>query len=159
MTDGQPQMTRDHSVRRAYTVPLPGREPLRLGPRCLVMGVLNVTPDSFAERSHLREEDAAVAAALRMQEQGADLIDVGGESTRPGADPVAADEELARVLPVIEGLAGRIRVPLSVDTYKAEVARQALQAGAAIVNDISGLRFDPALARVAAEARAALVLM
>jgi dihydropteroate synthase len=94
-----------------------------------------------------------------MQDQGADLLDVGGESTRPGADPVSAAEELARVLPVLERLEDRIRIPVSVDTYKAVVARAAVQAGAAIVNDVSGLRFDPALAAVVAETGAALVLM
>ena len=91
--------------------------------------------------------------------EGADLIDVGGESTRPGADPLSAEDELARVLPVLEGLAGRLRVPISIDTYKADVARAALDAGASIVNDVSGLRYDPALARVAADRGAALVLM
>ena len=94
-----------------------------------------------------------------MEARGADLIDVGGESTRPGADPLSAADELARVLPVIEGLAARLRVPISIDTYKATVARAALNAGASLVNDVSGLRYDPALARVAAEGGAGLVLM
>ena len=123
------------------------------------MGILNVTPDSFAESSRTIDPDAAVDRALRMEADGADLIDVGGESTRPGADPVEPAEELSRVLPVIRRLSGRIRVPLSIDTYKADVARAAVEAGAAIVNDVSGLRIEPALARVAAETGAALVLM
>jgi dihydropteroate synthase len=123
------------------------------------MGILNITPDSFAERAVRLIPDAAKDAALRMEAEGADLIDIGGESTRPGAEPVAADEEMARILPVIRSLAGTIRVPISVDTYKAEVARAALDAGAALVNDVSGLRYDPRLADVVAERGAGLVLM
>ena len=123
------------------------------------MGILNVTPDSFAEASPLLDPAGAVEAALRMEEHGADLIDIGGESTRPGATPVSEDEELARVLPVIRGLAGRLRIPMAVDTYKAAVARAVVEAGAAIVNDISGLRLEPDLGRVVAESGAALVLM
>lgn len=123
------------------------------------MGILNVTPDSFAERTPRLAPDAAVDGALQMEADGADLIDIGGESTRPGAEPVAADEEMARVLPVIRALAGKIRVPISVDTYKAEVARAALDEGAALVNDISGLRYDARLADVVAERGAGLVLM
>ena len=123
------------------------------------MGILNITPDSFAESTRITGAAAALDAALRMEADGADLIDVGGESTRPGAEPVAVAEELARVLPVVAALAGRLRVPISVDTYKAEVAREAVAAGAAIVNDISGLRRDAALARAVAESGAALVLM
>jgi dihydropteroate synthase len=123
------------------------------------MAILNVTPDSFAEASARLDPGAAIDAALRMEADGADLIDVGGESTRPGADPVSADEELARILPVVDGLAGQLRIPISVDTYKASVARAALDRGAVIVNDVSGLRFDPGLAAVAAERGAGLVLM
>ena len=123
------------------------------------MGILNVTPDSFADATHLTDAARAVDAALRMEADGADLIDVGGESTRPGAEPVSATEELARILPVLRGLAGRLRIPVSVDTYKADVARAALDAGAAIINDVSGLRHDAALAAVAANCGAALVLM
>jgi dihydropteroate synthase len=122
------------------------------------MGILNVTPDSFAETRAQVDPDRAVAAALEMEALGADLIDVGGESTRPGADPLSATDELARVLPVLAGLAGPLRVPLSVDTYKADVARAALDAGASLVNDVSGLRYDPALARVVAARGAAVVL-
>jgi dihydropteroate synthase len=123
------------------------------------MGILNLTPDSFAETSVLGDPAAALDAALRMEAEGADLIDVGGESTRPGAAPVTPDEELARVVPVLKALCSRIRVPLSIDTSKAEVARAALAEGAAIVNDISGLRYDPPLARAVADAGAALVVM
>jgi len=123
------------------------------------MGILNITPDSFAETAPGLDVAAAVDVALQMEADGADLIDVGGESTRPGAEPVSAADELARVIPVLSALAGKVRVPISVDTYKSEVAREALAAGASIVNDISGLRRDPALAREAARSGAALVLM
>jgi dihydropteroate synthase len=123
------------------------------------MGVLNITPDSFADAPHLTDSARAIDAALRMEAEGADLIDIGGESTRPGAGAVSADEEMSRILPVLDGLRGRLRVPISVDTTKADVAAAAVRAGAAIINDISGLRYDPALARVAAESGAALVLM
>jgi len=145
--------------RRLYTVPLPNNGELRLGERALVMGILNVTPDSFAESSPRMDPSAAVDFAIRMAAEGADLVDIGGESTRPGAEPVSVEEELARVLPVVRGLAGRLPVPVSVDTCKAEVARAAIDAGAALINDVSGLLYDPALARVVAEGAAALVLM
>ena len=123
------------------------------------MGILNVTPDSFAGGEPRMDPGRAVDAALQMEAEGADLIDVGGESTRPGADPLPAAHELARVLPVLLGLVGRVKVPISIDTYKADVARAALDAGAALVNDVSGLRYDPALARVVAERGVALVIM
>lgn len=144
-------------VRHFYTIPLPSG-PLTLGERCLVMGILNVTPDSFAERAHLLGADAAVEVAILMEADGADIIDVGGESTRPGADAVSEDEEFARVLPVIAALALRLRIPISIDTTKARVARAAVDAGAAIVNDVSGLRYEPGLARAVADTGAALVL-
>ena len=146
-------------ARSHYTIPLPGHGTLRLGDRCLVMGILNVTPDSFADPGAMRDPAEAVAAAVRMEADGADLIDVGGESTRPGAEAIEADEELARVLPVLRALHGRLGVPISIDTYKADVARAAVAAGAAIVNDVSGLRHDPGLARAVAESGAALILM
>ena len=114
------------------------------------MGILNVTPDSFADGGLWLDPSRAVDAALQMEDDGADLIDIGGESTRPGAEPLPLDVELARVLPVIEALAPRLRVPISVDTYKAEVAGPRAAAGAALVNDISALRYDPALADVVA---------
>jgi len=147
------------SSRTRYSVPLPDGRALDLGARTLVMGILNVTPDSFAEPAPRLDPGQAAEDALRMEEEGADIIDVGGESTRPGAEAVPAAEELARVVPVLRRLQGRLRVPLSVDTYKAEVAEAALAEGAVIVNDISGLRYDPAVGKVAAARRAALVLM
>lgn len=127
--------------------------------RPLIMGILNVTPDSFSDGGRFATVETAVAHALQMVEQGADLIDIGAESTRPGAPLISADEELRRLLPVLEALAGRITVPISIDTWKAPVAEAALKAGAEIINDISGLTFDPALAEVAARHRAGLVLM
>jgi dihydropteroate synthase len=123
------------------------------------MGILNVTPDSFADGGRHFDLDRAVEAGLRMAAEGADIIDVGGESTRPGAEPLAEDEELRRVVPVIERLARRVSVPISIDTYKAAVAREALRAGATIVNDVSGLQREPALGEVAAAGGAALILM
>jgi dihydropteroate synthase len=146
-------------MRRTYTLPLPDGRSLLLGERTLVMGILNVTPDSFADGGLYVDPGRAIEAGLAMVEAGADIIDVGGESTRPGAAEVPAEEEERRVLPVIRGLARQAGVPLSVDTWKAGVAQAALHAGAVIVNDISGLQFDPALAGVVARARAALVLM
>lgn len=145
--------------RRHYTVPLPGGRTLALGGRTLVMGVLNVTPDSFSDGGLFIDPQRAVDEALRMVEAGADLIDIGGESTRPGATLVHATEERRRVVPVVEALAPRIPVPISVDTSKAEVARAALDAGAALVNDISGLAYEPGLAAVVAATGAGLVLM
>ncbi len=145
--------------RRAYRVTLPGGGSLPLGERTLVMGVLNVTPDSFSDGGLHADPARAVDAALAMIAAGADLIDVGGESTRPGAAPVDVAEERRRVLPVIRVLARQATVPISIDTTKADVARAAVDAGAAILNDISGLRYDPAVARVAAESGAPLVLM
>jgi len=123
------------------------------------MGILNVTPDSFADGGVHFDVDRAVEAGVRMEADGADIIDVGGESTRPGAEPLPEDEELRRVIPVIERLAARVAVPISVDTYKARVAREAVAAGAAIVNDVSGLLYEPALGAVAAQTGAALILM
>jgi dihydropteroate synthase len=123
------------------------------------MGILNVTPDSFADATSTLDSGDAVEAALRMEADGADLIDIGGESTRPGAEPVSAEVEAARIMPVLNALAGRLRIAVSVDTTKAEVARQAIDAGAGLVNDVSGLRQGPALARVVAASGAALVLM
>ena len=136
----------------------------RWGSRTYVMGVLNVTPDSFSGDGLGSDTDAAVEQALRFQADGADIIDIGGESTRPasiytGAGPITADEELRRVIPVIEALAGALHIPISIDTYKAEIAREALRAGAAMVNDVWGLRRDPDMARVVAEAGVPVVLM
>ena len=132
---------------------------LDLGGRTHIMGVLNVTPDSFSDGGEFIDPNACADRAQQMVEEGADIIDVGGESTRPGAKPVPLEEEIKRVIPVIEKIAGRIKTPLSVDTYKAEVARRSLDAGADIINDISGLRFDKEMARVAAGADCPVVLM
>jgi dihydropteroate synthase len=138
---------------------------LPIGERTLIMGILNVTPDSFSDGGQFLTADQplsvdqAVAHAERMIAEGADIIDVGGESTRPGGEPVSVEEEIARVVPVIEALSARVSTPVSVDTTKSEVARAALDAGAAIVNDISALRFDFYVADAAARAGAGLVLM
>ncbi len=147
------------TARRRYRIPLPGGAVLELGERTLVMGILNITPDSFSDGGLHLDPQRAIEKGLRMAEEGADILDIGGESTRPGADAVDADEEMRRVLPVIEGLAARTDAVLSIDTYKASVAREAVARGARIINDISGLQYDPALARVAAETGAALILM
>jgi dihydropteroate synthase len=125
----------------------------------LVMGIVNVTPDSFSDGGQFASADAAVAHGLRLVDEGADLLDVGGESTRPGAAPVPADEELARVLPVVEGLARRTTVPLSVDTSKAAVARHCLDAGAHVINDVTALAGDPDMAALLAARPAGVVLM
>jgi dihydropteroate synthase len=123
-----------------------------------VMGILNVTPDSFSDGGAFLDADAAVAHGLALAAEGADVVDVGGESTRPGSDPVSEEEELARVLPVIERLAPRLGIPISVDTRKPAVADRALRAGAALVNDVTALR-DPAMADVVAEAGVPICLM
>jgi dihydropteroate synthase len=136
-----------------------GRWRLQLSARTHVMGVLNVTPDSFSDGGRYLRRDHAVAHAEQMAEAGADLIDIGGESTRPGAPPVSLREELRRVIPIIEQVAKRCRLPISVDTSKAEVARQAIAAGAAMVNDVTALRGDPRMAEVVAEAGVPIVLM
>ena len=131
---------------------------LELGLRPLVMGILNITPDSFAESGPI-DPRAGVDRALAMEADGADLIDVGGESTRPGADPVDAKTELERILPVLDALRGRLKIPVSVDTYKAGVADAAIDAGAQMVNDVSGLLYEPALAAVVARRRVPVILM
>jgi dihydropteroate synthase len=123
------------------------------------MGVLNITPDSFSDGGVFFEPHKAVEHGLRMAEEGADIIDVGGESSRPGSDPVPLDEELKRVIPVIEGLASRLEIPISVDTYKSQVAERAIEAGAQMINDISGLRFDPQVTAVAARFDTPLIIM
>jgi dihydropteroate synthase len=123
------------------------------------MGIVNVTPDSFSDGGVLLDPVEAVEAGVRMAAEGADLLDVGGESTRPGAQPLGAAEERRRVLPVIEKLVSRVNIPISIDTYKASIARAALEAGVSIVNDISGLRYEPELAEVVAKHRAAIILM
>ena len=147
------------SPRKIYTLQFPGGRTLRLGDRTHVMGIVNVTPDSFADGGLRLDPARAVADALAMEADGADIVDIGGESTRPGAEALPTSEELARVLPVLDGLVGQVRVPVSIDTYKADVARAALDRGASMVNDISGLRYDSTLGRVVAERGAVLVLM
>jgi len=130
-----------------------------LGKRTLVMGVLNVTPDSFSDGGKFFSVEQAVNGALQMERDGADLLDVGAESTRPGSEGISAEEELLRLLPVLEALRGRLKIPLSVDTQKAEVAEKALGAGAEWINDISGLKNDPRMAEVAARHKVPLILM
>ncbi|HEX9760036.1 MAG TPA: dihydropteroate synthase [Candidatus Acidoferrales bacterium] len=132
---------------------------MALGERTLVMGVVNVTPDSFSDGGHFYDPDAAIAHALALDCAGADILDIGGESTRPGAAPVTAQEELRRILPVLEGVRGRVKAPVSVDTTKFEVAEAAAAAGAEMLNDVSALRFDTALAEVARRCRLPLILM
>ncbi|MEK3839334.1 dihydropteroate synthase [Paenibacillus sp. FSL R7-0128] len=137
-----------------------GSSELKLGKRTLIMGILNVTPDSFSDGGLWTERDRAVEHALQMAAEGADIIDIGGESTRPGHQPVSTEEELARVLPVIERIhQAAPHLPLSIDTYKAEVARQAIQAGAHIINDVWGAKADPQMAAVAAQADCPIILM
>ncbi len=124
-----------------------------------VMGILNVTPDSFSDGGLFLNEQSAVEQALRMVKEGADIIDIGGESTRPGAAPVSMKEEIKRVVPVITALAMKVRVPISIDTCKAKVADEAVSAGASIINDISGLRFDKRMAKVASKHKVPVVIM
>jgi dihydropteroate synthase len=124
-----------------------------------IMGILNVTPDSFADGGLYFDKSAAIERVYRMVEEGADIIDIGGESTRPGSEPISIEEELRRTIPVIEAIAGKIKVPISIDTYKSEVAKAALDAGASIVNDISGLRFDPKMPEVVSEYKVPVVIM
>ena len=130
-----------------------------LGKKTLLMGVLNVTPDSFSDGGLFFEKEKAVDRGLQMVEEGADILDIGGESTRPASHPLSQEEELRRVIPVIESLSQKTEVPISIDTYKTTVVREALQAGAEIINDISGLHFDPGLAEVAAQEKVPLILM
>lgn len=132
---------------------------LALGERTLVMGVLNVTPDSFSDGGRYFDADAAAERAMAIEREGADIIDIGGESTRPGSEGISADEELGRVLPVLERLRGKLTIPISVDTQKAAVAEAAVRAGAEIINDVSALRSDAALADVARRHRLPLILM
>ena len=146
------------SGRTAYRLAW-GRHVLELGRRTCIMGVVNVTPDSFSDGSLFFDVEAAVAQAEKLAAEGADILDIGGESTRPFSNPISAEEEIRRVVPVIAALAGRIWAPISIDTAKAAVAQAALQAGAAMINDISALRFDPHMGRVAAEFGAPVILM
>ncbi|MCK4224452.1 MAG: dihydropteroate synthase [candidate division Zixibacteria bacterium] len=135
------------------------KKKLNLSTRTHIMGALNVTPDSFSDGGKFFKLEDAVKQGMKMAEEGADIIDVGGESTRPGSDPVSIQEELSRVIPVIEALSKKIDVPISIDTYKAEVAKRALDAGTQMINDVSALRFDPEMKRVASEYKVPINLM
>jgi dihydropteroate synthase len=143
--------------RRHFVWKLAGRE-LLLGERTLLMGVLNVTPDSFSDGGKHMDPDRAFARAVELEEQGADIIDIGAESTRPGSERVSEAEELRRLVPVLKRLRGKLETPISVDTYKSAVAEKALEYGAALINDPSGLTFDAQLARVAAKHNAGLII-
>jgi dihydropteroate synthase len=144
-------------VRKLYFWKLKQRE-IKLGERTALLGVLNVTPDSFSDGGKYSDPDRAFARALELEEQGADIIDIGAESTKPGSARISKDEELRRLVPVLKRLKGQLTVPISVDTYKAEVAERALDLGAEIINDPSGLTFEPQLARVVSNYDAGLIV-
>lgn len=147
-----------HVKRERFTLKTPERT-IEVGDRTLVMGILNVTPDSFSDGGKYMNREDALAQAVRMAEEGADMIDIGGESTRPGADPVPEEEEMDRVLPLIRELKKRITLPISIDTTKASVAQAAVDSGAEIINDVSAMRFDEDMAGVAARSGTLVVLM
>ena len=132
---------------------------MQLGRRTSIMGVVNITPDSFSDGGKFFARDAAVAQGQKLAADGADILDIGGESTRPFSDPVSVDEEIERVVPVIERLVDQVTIPISIDTMKAEVARRAIEAGASMINDVSALRFDPGIGEVARQFDLPLVLM
>src|SRR5277367_4671624 len=144
-------------MQKRYQWKLKQRE-INLGERTLLMGVLNVTPDSFSDGGIYDDPDRAFARALELQEQGADILDIGAESTKPGSQRIPEAEELRRLIPVLKRLRGKLSIPISVDTYKSAVAERALEHGAAIINDPSGLTFDAQLARVAAQHDAGLII-
>ncbi len=144
--------------RKVFRLHLPDRS-LTLGKRTLLMGVLNITPDSFSDGGKFFTADRAIAQALFLQKSGADILDIGAESTRPGSAAISVVEELRRLLPVLQALRGELKIPVSIDTRKAGVAEIALGAGAEIINDVSGLNHDPRLAEVAARLRVPLILM
>ncbi len=141
-----------------YTITIRNKE-YNLSQRTHIMGILNVTPDSFSDGGEYFDLDKAVDRALEMEKEGADIIDIGGESTRPGAEKITPQEEERRVIPVIEKLRTRLSIPISIDTYKSHIAEHALKAGASLVNDISGLRFDPAMAEIVAKYKVPVVIM
>src|SRR6185369_10331083 len=145
-------------MRLPYTWTLP-RTTIEFGKRTAIMGILNVTPDSFSDGGQYLNHALAVDRGKQIEDEGADILDIGGESTRPGSTPVSEEEETGRVMPVIEALVGSLRIPISIDTYRAGVARRAIDAGAQIVNDISGLRFDRAMASMVNRKKAGIVLM
>jgi dihydropteroate synthase len=144
--------------RRKFRLRLPAHT-LSLGESTLIMGVLNMTPDSFSDGGAYSSPEIAAARALELEATGADILDIGGESTRPGAATISVDEELTRVMPVLNALRGRLRIPISIDTRKAAVAEAAIAAGAEIINDVSGLQFDAALGEVARRRRVPIILM
>jgi dihydropteroate synthase len=144
--------------RRKFSLRLPSRT-LLLGEHTLVMAVLNVTPDSFSDGGAFISPSVAVSRALEMEAAGANILDIGGESTRPGAATISVDEELSRIIPVMNALRGSLRIPISIDTRKAAVADAAIAAGAEIINDVSALRFDPALGEIARRRRVPIILM
>jgi len=146
------------SMRNDYSWKLP-EGAVSLGRRTAIMGILNVTPDSFSDGGAYYDQTGAIRRGLDLEAAGADILDIGGESSRPGSTPISEAEELRRVIPVVEGLRGKIRIPISVDTYRSAVAHQALAAGARVVNDISAFRFDIDMASVVCEHRAGVVLM
>jgi len=150
-------MAKGMVVRKRYRWQLKARE-LLLGERTLIMGILNVTPDSFSDGGLYLDPDRAFARAIELEEQGADIIDIGAESTRPGSQRISEEEELRRLVPVLKRLRGRLSVPISVDTYKAGVADRALQLGAEIINDPSGLTFDPGILKVVVKHDAGLII-
>ena len=147
------------ALRKSYSLSMPGGTTLELGECTRVMGIINVTPDSFADGGDCFLPERAIDRALELEDAGADILDIGGESTRPGALPLSVDEELRRVIPVIDQLSKRVSVPVSIDTYKGSVAEAAIDLGAVIVNDISGLSYDPSLASVVAKRGVPVVLM
>ena len=142
----------------SYTITC-GSRTLVLGRRTLIMGIVNVTPDSFSDGGRFFSPDRAISQATQLVDEGADILDIGGESTRPFSDPVSESEETDRVLPVIEGLARQVAIPISIDTTKAAVARQAVAAGATMINDVSALRTDPEMAATTARCRVPIILM
>jgi dihydropteroate synthase len=144
--------------RRKFRLKLRSRT-LILGPRTLVMGVLNVTPDSFSDGGNFFSQEKAVQHALQMERDGADLIDIGAESTRPGSLGISAEEEWSRLAPVLAALRTRLKIPISVDTRKSEIAVKAIESGAEIINDVSGLKYDPRIGEISARARVPLILM
>jgi dihydropteroate synthase len=146
-------------MRKQFVIKLRDGSLISAGEQTLIIGVLNVTPDSFSDGGLTFESSRAIERALEMENEGADIIEIGGESTRPGSARLPASAELSRVLPVLRGLAGRLQVPIAIDTYKGEVANAAVAEGASIINDVSALRFDPVIADIARRERAALVLM
>ena len=147
------------ALRKSYSLSIPGGTTLELGECTRVMGIINVTPDSFTDGGDCFLPERATDRALELEDAGADILDIGGESTRPGALPLSVDEELRRVIPVIDQLSKRVSIPISIDTYKGAVAEAAIDLGAVIVNDISGLSYDPSLASVVAKHGVPVVLM